>query len=131
MDTGCLIGMAYLIRKPLILFTGALGLAASMTVLAAHDGVNKGYPAAGKSVTVTIDAFQFQPDKIRIRRGQSVIFINKDEVPHTVTPDKTAHFGSSGIIKGGEQHEVLFTSAGVQNYACDFHPSMRGKVIVK
>ena len=123
--------MAYLIRKPLILFTGTLGLAASMTALAAHDGVNKGYPAAGKPVTVTIDAFQFQPDKIRIKRGQSVIFINKDEVPHTVTPDKTAHFGSSGIIKGGEQHEVFFTSAGVQNYSCDFHPSMRGKVIVK
>ncbi|RFC30925.1 MAG: Plastocyanin [Candidatus Nitrotoga sp. MKT] len=114
---------------PLTLFTVAyLGLTAiSMTVSAAPNEANRERHA----ITVTIDAFQFQPDKIRIKRGQSVIFINKDEVPHTVTPDKNGHFVPSGIIKGGEQHEVFFESVGVQNYSCDFHPSMRGQVIVK
>lgn len=121
--------MARTMRMPLTLLTWAyLGLAIiSMTVSAAPDKATGGRAP----ITVMIDAFQFQPDKIRIKRGQSVIFINKDEVPHTVTPDKNVHFVSSGIIKGGEQHEVLFESVGVQGYSCDFHPSMRGRVIVK
>ena len=66
--------------------------------------------------TVTIDAFQFQPEQVRIRRGQSVIFINKDAAPHTVTPGKNAHFVATGIIKGGEQRTVLFESAGRREY---------------
>ena len=103
----------------------------SITVSAASNNASEERHATKAPITVTIDAFQFQPDKIRIKRGQSVIFINKDEVPHTVTPGKNAHFVPSGIIKGGEQHEVLFESAGVQDYLCDFHPSMRGRVIVK
>lgn len=125
--------MARTMRMPLTLLTGAyFGLAAiSMTVLAAPNEASGERHATRARITITIDAFQFQPDKIRIKRGQRVIFINKDEVPHTVTPDKSAHFVPSGIIKGGEQHEVLFDSAGVQNYSCDFHPSMRGRVIVK
>ena len=118
---------------PRTIFTAAyLGLTAiSMTVSAAPNEANGERHATRMPITVTIDAFQFQPDKIRIKRGQSVIFINKDEVPHTVTPDKNGHFVPSGIIKGGEQHEVFFESAGVKNYSCDFHPSMRGRVTVK
>ena len=108
------------------------GVAAiSMTVSAAPNNASEARHATKAPITVTIDAFQFQPNKIRIKLGQSVIFINKDEVPHTVTPGKNAHFVPSGIIKGGEQHEVLFESAGVQDYSCDFHPSMHGRVIVK
>ena len=109
-----------------------LGLASiSMTVSAAPNEASKEYSATRAPITVTMDAFQFQPDEIVIKRGQSVMFINKDEVPHTVSPDKNAHFIPSGIIKGGEQHEASFESVGVQDYSCDFHPSMRGRVIVK
>ena len=118
-------------KTPLRLLAWAcFGLAAvSMTASAAPNEAER--HAAKAPITVTIEAFQFQPDKVRIRRGQSVIFINKDEVPHTVTPGKNAHFAPSGIIKGGERHEVLFEAAGAQDYLCDFHPSMRGRVIVK
>ncbi|CAG9934064.1 Plastocyanin [Candidatus Nitrotoga arctica] len=125
--------MARIMKLSHTLLTWAyLGVAAtSMTVSAASNNANGVRHATKTPITVTIDAFQFQPDKIRIKRGQSVIFINKDEVPHTVTPDKNAHFVPSGIIKGGEQHEVLFESVGIQDYSCDFHPSMRGRVIVK
>lgn len=125
--------MARTLKISLVLLTWAyLGLASiSMAVSAAPNDTSKEHHATGAPITVTIDAFQFQPEEIMIERGQSVIFINKDEVPHTVTPDKNGHFAPSGIIKGGEQHEVFFESAGAQNYSCDFHPSMRGRVIVK
>lgn len=104
-------------------------VAVSLTAPAApYESVNG---ALKPTPTVTIDAFQFQPEEVRIKRGQSVIFVNKDAVPHTVTPDKNAHFRKTGIIKGGEQHTVLFESAGIQDYSCDFHPSMRGRVVVE
>ncbi len=133
MDIARVISMVHTMRISPTLFTWAyLGLAAtSMTVSAASNNASGERHATKTPITVTIDAFQFQPDKIRIKRGQSIIFINKDEVPHTVTPGKNVHFVPSGIIKGGERHEVLFESAGVQDYSCDFHPSMRGRVVVK
>lgn len=105
-------------------------VAVSLTVPAAPYETARSAPAK-TTHTVTIDAFQFQPEEVRIRRGQSVIFVNKDAVPHTVTPGKDAHFLKTGIVKGGEQRTVLFESAGVQDYSCDFHPSMRGRVVVE
>ncbi|MEO6422794.1 MAG: cupredoxin domain-containing protein [Candidatus Nitrotoga sp.] len=125
--------MTRTLKISLVLLAWAyLGLAfISMAVSAAPNDPSKKHHASEAPITVTIDAFQFQPDEIVIKRGQSIIFINKDEVPHTVTPDKKAHFIPSAIIKGGEQHEVSFESVGVQDYSCDFHPSMRGRVVVK
>ena len=105
-------------------------LAVSLTVPAAPYESVKGV-VKPPTLTVTIDAFQFQPEELRIKRGQSVIFINKDTVPHTVTPGQDAHFLKTGIVKGGEQRTVLFESAGIQDYSCDFHPSMRGRVLVE
>ena len=104
-------------------------LAVSLTAPAApYESVKS---AAKPTLTVTIDAFQFQPEELRIKLGQSVIFVNKDAVPHTVTPGKDAHFLKTGIVKGGEQRTVLFESPGIQDYSCDFHPSMKGRVVVE
>lgn len=109
-----------------------LGLIAISVMVSAVPGeAAEGHHGSGAPITVIIDAFQFQPDTIRIKRGQKVIFINKDEVPHTVTSGKNADFVSSGIIKGGEQHVILFESVGKQDYSCDFHPSMQGQVLVQ
>lgn len=108
------------------------GLAAiSSSVPAISDEGTEKSRVSSAPIIVSIDAFQFQPDIIRIKRGQSVLIINKDEVPHTVTPDKGASFVPSGIIKGGEQKEIFFESAGTHDYSCDFHPSMRGQVVVQ
>ena len=83
------------------------------------------------AATVHIDAFQFQPELIRIKRGQTVLFVNQDSVPHTVTPGKKSRFTATGIIRGGEQHAVLFEAVGKQDYSCDFHPSMLGWIVVE
>ena len=80
---------------------------------------------------VTIDAFQFQPEHLTIEKGMSVIFINKDTVPHTVSPKSGAGFSGTGLITGGTQREVKFEKAGEQGYACDFHPSMMGMISVR
>lgn len=120
--------------KMLIIFPVRIhwALAVLTTIGVIHTAeTHAAHPDAKQPVIVNIDAFQYQPDIIKIQRGQSIIFMNRDDVPHTVTPGKNARFISSGLIKGGEQHEVKFESTGIQDYSCDFHPSMQGQVQVQ
>jgi plastocyanin len=70
-----------------------------------------------------------------------VIWKNVDETAHTVTPDHrytdgySGDFGSTGVIKPGEEYEFLFTEAPPNipvtvDYHCDPHPWMTGTVVV-
>jgi plastocyanin len=86
---------------------------------------------AGKTATVTIDGFQFMPDSVVIQKGGKVMFINKDATPHTVTPEPGAKFmGTGRLEKSSSARAVVFTTTGEQNYFCEIHPSMKGKIIV-
>jgi plastocyanin len=88
-------------------------------------------PKLASSATVVIEAFQYSPDHVTIRRGGTVTFVNKDGVPHTATPDPGAHFKGTGLIEGGAKATVRFDQKGRQAYHCDFHPSMTGVVTVQ
>lgn len=81
--------------------------------------------------TVIIEAFQFSPAHLTLKRGGTITFINKDGVPHTATPDQGAHFEGTGLIEGGAKAVVRFDVKGKQPYHCDFHPSMVGVVTVQ
>ncbi len=80
----------------------------------------------------------FVPKLVNIQLGidNLVIWKNIDDTPHTVTPDHRAEdsysgpFGSSGVVKAGEEYEFLFTEAHEIEYHCDPHPWMTGKLIV-
>jgi plastocyanin len=87
---------------------------------------------AVQTATVTIDGFQFMPDSVVLQKGGKVTFINKDATPHTVTPESGAKFTGTGRLeKGSLAKTVVFTSTGEQNYFCEIHPSMKGKIIVE
>lgn len=80
----------------------------------------------------------FVPKLVNIQLGidNLVIWKNIDDTPHTVTPDHRAEdsysgpFGSSGVVKPGEEYEFLFTEDHEIEYHCDPHPWMTGKLIV-
>ena len=65
-----------------------------------------------------------------------MIWINDDDVAHTVTPDHRAEdgysgeFGSTGVVLPGESYEFLFTEDNEIAYHCQPHPWMTGTVIV-
>jgi plastocyanin len=86
--------------------------------------------AAPASVQVTINAFAFNPKQVTIKKGGTVTFTNKDSTAHTVTPEGGAKFEGTGRIGKDESKTVKFDEAGVQNYFCDLHPSMKGSVNV-
>lgn len=84
-----------------------------------------------RSVQVEISGFAFVPAQLTIKKGQSVIFTNKDSTPHTVSPDKGAVFADSGRLLKNESKTITFDTSGKQQYFCQIHPSMKGTVIVR
>jgi plastocyanin len=89
-----------------------------------------GQPAlAQQTHTVTITDFKFIPEVVRVRVGDTIVFVNKDIVPHTATAKDGAW--DSGDIAAGAKKSHAVTRAGRDAYFCRYHPSMLGVVEVK
>ena len=82
------------------------------------------------NVTVTLSNFAFSPASLNIKVGDTVTWINKDAVMHTVVSD-TAGIFESGNLAQNATFSYTFTSAGTFKYHCSIHPSMTGTIIVK
>ena len=79
--------------------------------------------------TVTIDGFEFHPAEITVSKGDVVVWVNKDPVPHTATAARTAF--DSGTINAGSSFRFTATSPGRFDYVCTLHPTMKGALIVR
>ena len=49
--------------------------------------------------TVTIDASSYQPARLAVQAGDTVVWVNKDVIPHTATAED-ARFDSQAIAAG-------------------------------
>ena len=79
--------------------------------------------------TVTIDATRFEPEVLTIKAGDSVIWVNKDVIPHTATSQAGGF--DSGTIATGASWKHGFRQKGAFEYLCAFHPTMKGKLKVE
>lgn len=77
---------------------------------------------------MTIENMQFNPRELKVQAGDTIVWVNKDLFPHTATSDK--RFDSGSIAANASWSYVAATS-GVYAYGCSFHPTMKGKIIVK
>jgi plastocyanin len=75
--------------------------------------------------TVVIKQMQFSPAVLRVKIGDTVVFINKDIVPHNITEEKSRAFYSDTLAVGATWKLVVKDSA---DYMCTIHPSMKGKL---
>ena len=82
------------------------------------------------SVTVSMKNFVFNPQTLNIKAGTKVIWINNDNVDHTVTSDTEGIF-DSGTMSPGESFSFTFNNLESVNYHCNFHRMMKGIVIVQ
>lgn len=105
-------------------------LLASFT--AANFAAHAGGPAlalAPQPITVEIRDMKYFPGTLTIASGTKVTWINKDDMPHTVT-DRGRTFGSAGLDTG-DSFSYTFTTPGEFTYFCAVHPFMVAKVVVK
>ena len=84
---------------------------------------------SGEDITVRIDGMSFEPSSITVEPGTTVTWIHGGGMPHTITG--TADGLSSSTLYSGQQYSHTFDTTGRYDYACDFHPSMKGSVIVE
>ena len=84
---------------------------------------------AMETTNVTIEQFSFQPQRLTVKVGTTITWINKDSPEHTAT-------GEGGLgpqsdrLGNGEGYSYTFTEAGTFPYHCTPHPSMKGTVEV-
>src|SRR5215212_2938963 len=96
------------------------------TPIAADAGAD----ASAESVAVEIKNFSFNPPEITVPAGGSVTWTNGDTVPHTATGlDRQAL--QSGAIAPGISFTQTFDMAGTFEYFCEFHPNMKGSIVVE
>jgi plastocyanin len=103
--------------------------------VAAHSARVVGNPpstAAAPAATgteVKIDNFAFNPAVITVKAGTQVIWVNKDDIPHTV--DSSQGKFKSAALDTDEKFEFKFSEPGEYPFFCRMHPKMTGKIIVQ
>ena len=85
--------------------------------------------AAGRdTVRATIEDFLFQPGRIEVPAGTTIVWTNNGQVAHTVTAEDGSF--ESGPIEPGQSHALTFTRPGTFPFHCTPHPFMRGQIVV-
>lgn len=106
----------------------ALVLAAATVVgLGAARAADRAAPAA-RSHEVVIQGFKFIPETLKVKRGDVVVWTNKDPLPHTATAAGT--FDSKSLGEG-QSWRYTANKVGTFPYVCTLHSNMKGVLQVE
>ncbi len=79
--------------------------------------------------TVPIDGLAFQPPALTVRAGDSIVWINKDPFPHTVTSQAGGF--DSHPLQQAQSWTYVASKKGEFSYICTLHPTMKGTLRVE
>ena len=85
--------------------------------------------AANTAVQISIDNFTFAPATLSIKAGTKVTWVNRDDIPHTVT-EKAFGFKSQ-VLDTDDAFTYTFDKPGDVEYFCSLHPHMVGHIVVE
>jgi plastocyanin len=97
--------------------------AGSPNVMASSD------KTSAATTEVKIDNFSFGPQTITVPVGATVIWTNRDDIPHTSV--STEGVFKSKVMDTDEKFSYTFTKPGTYPYYCSIHPKMTGQVVVQ
>ena len=72
----------------------------------------------------------FHPEVLQVQRGDTVVWINRDIVPHTATATRHAGWDTGPLLQG-KSAQYVARHAGEDPYFCQLHPVMLGKLTVR
>jgi plastocyanin len=110
-------------RKTILLRLAALSLVA-LVLFAPTAG------AQGKTMTVSIKNFAFNPSNTTVSAGTTLTWVNNDQTAHTVTATNPAGVFDSGTLQPGQSYSFKFDKPGTYAYHCEIHPDMTGTITV-
>lgn len=106
-------------------FSVPLGSRAQWARIFRRDAAEQSDGAA----VVEMRGIEYTRREVRIRPGETVEWINRDPLEHTVTADDGSF--DSGIIAESGRYRRTFVQPGRYPYHCTPHPQMTGVVIVE
>jgi plastocyanin len=105
-----------------------LALLVVVPVAGAQQQDMLGQSTTPKMWKVAIEDFQFDPADVAIQPGDTIMWVNDGNTPHTVT-SADGQFDSE-VLNPGQSFMFTFPEAGTFNYHCEIHPFMTGSVSV-
>jgi plastocyanin len=72
----------------------------------------------------------FEPERIEVRVGASVVFVNDDPFGHNVYSESSGGEFDIGRQQTGQRTPVTFRRAGTFEVRCRIHPKMKLEVAV-
>ena len=85
-------------------------------------------PSAAATQTVVIEGVKYEPEALTVNRGDTIVWVNKDPFPHTVTAKRAF---DSHDIAAGKSWKYTASKAGEYAYVCTLHPNMKATLTVK
>ena len=104
-------------------------LAAALGLIVCTTGVAAGDRPKPNTHTVTIEGMRFLPEVLTVAPGDTIVWVNKDLVPHTAT--STAGSFDSKDIQADKSWRFTIRKTGDFAYICTFHPTMKAMLRVK
>ena len=86
-------------------------------------------PIQGRTHSIEIRGMQFHPPVLTVARGDTVVWINRDIVPHTATSTGKNKWDTGQLAQGATGRYVP-RRAGKVRYSCTLHPTMKGLLII-
>jgi plastocyanin len=86
-------------------------------------------PSWAANIEVKIANFVFSPQEVKVKAGDTVTWINEDDIPHTATSTTKAF--NSGPLDTDDKFSFTFKTPGDFKYFCALHPKMVGSVTVE
>lgn len=97
-------------------------------VLLGAGGLVSGEPAAPRRHIVEIRGMAFHPAALKVSRGDTVVWVNQDIVPHTATGKPE---WDTGVLAQGDRGAVVTRRLGEVRYVCTLHPTMQGTLFTR
>jgi plastocyanin len=98
-----------------------------------EDAAKPARPAANVKgdTNVNIASFKYMPERLRVRAGSEVTWVNQDKAPHTAETEGGRQSGfDTGRLDLGEKRAVTLDKPGKFEYFCVYHRFMTGTVEV-
>ncbi|HEU0012938.1 MAG TPA: hypothetical protein VFQ45_04605 [Longimicrobium sp.] len=93
--------------------------------LAAGAACGRGAPPP-RTHAVEIRNFAYVPAEVAATPGDTIVWTNRDAVPHTATAGSRAW--DTGNIAAGESGRVVVPEGAEGEYVCAYHPNMRARL---
>ena len=91
-------------------------------------GLSTAAGAAPQTYTVVIQKMKFGPLPAQVRKGDSIIWVNRDILRHIAT---AADHSFDVDLPAGAKGKTLIRKAGTIAFTCRYHPGMRGTLKVR